>query len=49
MQTPSGGIRYATQEVPFQFSPSPSMAGTAWLAIALHALENPQMLDLFWN
>ncbi|MBI3018001.1 MAG: EpsI family protein [Deltaproteobacteria bacterium] len=49
MQTPSGGIRYATQEVPFQFSPSPSMAGTAWLAIVLHALENPQMLDRFWN
>ena len=25
------------------------MAGTAWLAIVLYALENPQMLELFWN
>lgn len=49
MQTPSGGIRYATQEIPFQFSPSPSMAGTAWLAIVLLALENPKMLELFWD
>lgn len=49
MQVNSGGIRYATQDIPFQFSPSPSMAGTAWMAMVLFAMEDQRLLDLFWN
>ncbi len=49
MQTPSGGIIYSTREVPFQFSPSPSMAGSAWLAMAIQALEDPRLRQLFWE
>lgn len=49
MQTPSGGILYSTREVPFQFSPSPSMAGSAWLAMTIQALEDPRLRQLFWE
>lgn len=49
MQTKSGGVRYATKEVLFQFSTSPSMAGTAWLVMVLYAMDNPHLLDLFWE
>ena len=49
MQMPSGGFQYATQEIPFQFSPSPSMAGTAWFAMVALALENETLLKLFWD
>lgn len=49
MQTTSGGLKYSTQEIPFQFSPSPSMAGTAWFALVSLALENPTILQLFWE
>lgn len=49
MQGPSGGILYSTREVPFQFSPSPSMAGSAWLAMVIQALEDPRLRQLFWE
>jgi hypothetical protein len=49
MQTLSGGVLYSTREVPFQFSPSPSMAGSAWLAMAVQALEDSRLRQLFWE
>jgi len=49
MQTKGGGLRYTTQEIPFQFSPSPSMAGTAWYAMVMRAMNDPTALSLFWD
>ena len=43
----AGGIRYASQEIPYRFSTFPSVASTAWLVISLQLLINPN--DLFWG
>ena len=48
-QAPSGGIMYANHDVPFQFSTSPSVAGTAWFIIVSQSLENEDMKNLFWS
>lgn len=42
-----GGIRYASQGIPFRFSTFPSVASTAWLVISTQLLMNPN--DLFWG
>ena len=43
----AGGIRYASQGIPFRFSTFPSVASTAWLVISTQLLMNPN--DLFWG
>lgn len=43
----AGGIRYASQRIPFRFSKFPSVASTAWLVISTQLLMNPN--DLFWG
>ncbi len=49
LQVPSGGLRYATHEIPFQFTPNPSLAGTAWFVMVESALEDSGLLELFWQ
>lgn len=49
LQKERGGLLYATQEIPFQFSPTPSVAGTAWFIMVIEALEDPRDFELFWN
>ena len=44
-----GVLRYASQEVPHQFSTYPSVASTAWLVIAVENLLDPQDRALFWR
>ena len=49
LQTQTGGLLYATKDIPFQFSTSPSMAGTAWFVMTVLAYENPALLEYFWD
>ena len=48
-QTPSGGLMYATKDVPYQFSTSPSVAGTAWFIMVSQSLKNENLKNLFWS
>ena len=48
-QAPSGGILYASRDVPYQFSTSPSVAGTAWFIMVAQSLKNENMRNLFWG
>ena len=45
----AGVLRYASMEVPHQFSTYPSVASTAWLVIAIENLLDPQDRALFWS
>jgi hypothetical protein len=40
--TEKGGIRYGSRELPFEFSSSPSVAGTAWYLIVRDAVNHPK-------
>ncbi len=42
-----GGIRYATREFPYEFSSSPSVAGTAWYVIVQEELKT--RTKRFWT
>jgi len=42
LHTPGGGLPYFTREIPHEFVSYPSVASTAWLAIAISALEDPE-------
>jgi hypothetical protein len=44
-----GGFRYATVNVPYQFSNSPSVASTAWFVIAVQVLKDKDMRAAFWG
>ncbi len=44
-----GGIRYASLEVPHQFSTYPSAASTGWMVIAVECLLDPLDGGLFWE
>ena len=44
-----GGIRYASLEVPHQFSTYPSAASTGWMVIAVEGLLDPVDGGLFWE
>lgn len=48
-QEKSGGFIYANQDLPFQFSTSPSVAGTAWYIMVSKSMEEPQWKGLFWG
>jgi hypothetical protein len=43
------GLRYATEEIPYQFSRDPSVASTAWFVIAVEMLMNPDTNNSFWD
>ena len=45
---PDGSVLCASHGVPFQFSPLPSVAGTAWWVILQKALTDPNVLPSFW-
>ena len=45
----NGGIRYASLEVPHQFSTYTSVASSAWMVIAIEALLDPEDNKLFWS
>lgn len=47
LQTPGGGLPYFTREIPHEFVSYPSVASTAWLAIAISALEDPEACSGF--
>ncbi len=49
LQDPDGGLPYATETLRFQFSKNPSVAGTAWLVMVISALEDENILKLFWE
>jgi len=49
LQDPDGGLPYATETLRFQFSQNPSVAGTAWLVMVISALEDENILKLFWE
>lgn len=49
LQDPEGGLPYATETLRFQFSRNPSVAGTAWLVMVISALEDENILKLFWE
>jgi hypothetical protein len=44
-----GGFRYATINIPYQFSNSPSVASTAWFVIAVQVLKDKDMRAAFWG
>lgn len=44
-----GGFRYATIEIPYQFSTYPSIASTAWFVITVESLLDRQKNSLFWE
>ncbi len=45
----SGAFPYATINIPFSFSNSPSVASTAWFILCISALEREDNLNNFWN
>lgn len=49
LQNKDGGLPYATEYLRFQFSKNPSVAGTAWLVMVISALEDDNILQLFWE
>ena len=49
LQDSEGGLPYATESLRFQFSRNPSVAGTAWLVMVLSALEDDNIIQLFWE
>ena len=49
LQDQAGGFPYATENMRFQFSRNPSVAGTAWLIMAVSALEDETVRGLFWG
>ncbi len=49
LQDEEGGLPYATEYLRFQFSDNPSVAGTAWLVMVISALEDDNILQLFWE
>lgn len=49
VQQKDGSFLYATQEIPFQFSPYPSVASTAWFIITTTCFLVEDFNDLFWN
>ncbi len=48
-QSSSGGVMYADKDVPYQFSTSPSVAGTAWFIMVSQSLKNENFKNLFWS
>ncbi len=44
-----GGIRYASRELPYEFSRDPSVAGTAWHVIVEAALLEPAERAFWWR
>jgi hypothetical protein len=49
LQDSEGGLPYATENLRFQFSQDPSVAGTAWLVMVISALEDENIQNLFWE
>lgn len=49
LQNKKGGLPYATESLRYQFSTNPSVAGTAWLVMVISALEDENILKLFWE
>ncbi len=49
LQGPDGGIPYATEEVPFQFSRESAAASAAWLVMCVSALEDNRAAARFWR
>ncbi len=49
LQDSEGGLPYATENLKFQFSKNPSVAGTAWLVMAISAIEDDNIKNLFWE
>ncbi len=49
LQDETGALPYATESLRFQFSTNPSVAGTAWLVMAIAAYEQDRVRDLFWE
>jgi len=44
-----GGLRYASREIPHQFTTYPSVASTAWFVIAYHVARTSTARLLFWE
>jgi hypothetical protein len=44
-----GGMRYATVEIPYQFSVNPSVASTAWFVMVVEMLRKPELNVFFWG
>ncbi len=44
-----GGMRYATVEIPYQFSIDPSVASTAWFVMVVEMLRKPELNASFWD
>jgi hypothetical protein len=44
-----GGFRYATEDIPYQFSVYPSVASTAWFVITVEIMKNSMINALFWS
>ena len=49
LQDKEGGMPYATENLRYQFSRNSSVAGTAWLVMVISALEDENVLKLFWQ
>ena len=49
LQNGNGGLPYATENLRYQFSENPSVAGTAWLIMVIATLEDENNLKLFWQ
>ncbi len=49
LQDDTGALPYATEDLRYQFSTNPSVAGTAWLVMTVAAYEQERVRDLFWE
>ncbi len=49
LQDQSGGVRYATVDVPFLMTNAPSIAGTAWLILVTRALAGDSLAQAIWR
>jgi hypothetical protein len=49
MQAPGSGLRYASLEIPFQFTDAPSVAASAWLVLVAADLDGNPLAGLVWR
>ena len=49
LQDRSGGVRYATVDLPFLMTDAPSVAGTAWLVLVSRALAGDSLAQAIWR
>ncbi|MFQ5723308.1 MAG: hypothetical protein ACE5G6_02360 [Terriglobia bacterium] len=49
LQGESGGVRYASREVPYQMAAVPSVAASAWFVLVTESLKGNPLAKQFWR